>query len=490
MRILLNWADKGAEMGSLISGLKKPGHEIIYWIGYEGYDEFKAPETIFHSYRDAMAARPAKGVDASDFFPPSADLIRKLYKAESLVLTMLNRFVDKDCVDKRRHLYYHMVRYWHGVLTKYRPDAVILSYIPHFAYDFVIYSLAEFLGVKILTFVDTRIPGRLLPLKNFWKGSEWLHNALEADLGKNFKVEDLAEDIRDYYLPRTDKDFDIIPPNVRFQKTKYSIFYRLPPKIWQSIKDGVIFKKIFLYFLRIWRQRDLSRIERSFVSFFYLFRNNLKKEYKRFQLRPDFSKKFVYVPLQVQPECSTSPQGDIFVDQILTLEILSAALPAGWLIYAKEHPIQWMRWGLNFSSSKYRGYYKNISDVKNVRLLPIETSSYKLINESQAVSTIAGAAGWEALLRSKPAVIFGYPWYYDCPGVLRADDYDSCGQALKKIAGGFKPDQQPIINYLKSFGRSTIRGYMAPSAGEDSGLSKTESVKNIVDFIIKELPKL
>ncbi|OGF62501.1 hypothetical protein A2926_03505 [Candidatus Giovannonibacteria bacterium RIFCSPLOWO2_01_FULL_44_40] len=453
MKIFLIWTDKSAEMNDLIAEFKKRGHEIVYWIGYEGMDKFKAPETIFHSYREALAAKPARGVDVSGFSPPGANLLQKLHRTESLVLTMLNRFMDKASVDERKHFYYQMVRYWHGVLKKYRPDAVVMSYIPHFVYDFVIYALAETLGIKILTFVDTRIPGRLLPLKDFWGGSEWLHDALEENRDKNFKAEDLPEDIKNYYAPRTDKNFNSPPPNLDFKINKYSTRF-------------------------------------SLFNFFYLFTNNLKGQYLRLQSPPDFSKKFIYAPLQLQPECSTSPQGGAFVDQILALEILSAALPAGWLIYVKEHPLQWMRWGFGFSSIRYRDYYKKISEIDNVSIVPLETSSYKLINESQAVATVTGAPGWEAVLRSKPAIVFGYPWYYDCPGLLHVKDFDSCREAVEKIKNGFKIDHRPIINYLKSFGEAAIRGYIAPSAGAGSGLSNADSVKNIAAFIINELPKL
>ena len=98
MRLFLVWTEKGAAMGHLISELQKNGHEIVYWLGYDGADEFKSPKTIFHSYRDAIEVKPASGVDVSTFLPPEKDLLEKLYEAESLTLTMLNLFFFKDSV--------------------------------------------------------------------------------------------------------------------------------------------------------------------------------------------------------------------------------------------------------------------------------------------------------------------------------------------------------------------------------------------------------
>src|SRR3989344_5702951 len=170
MKLLLVWPDKGQEFVNLISELKKHNHEIVYFVGSEGADEFKPPEAIFHFYGDAMNGKPAPGVDVSNFLPPGTDLIEKLYRTESLTLIMLNNavpMIPKIEVNRRKHFYYHLVSYWFGVLKKYQPEALILSYIPHNSYDFVLYSLAKLLGSKVLTFVDTRVPGRLLPLKDF-----------------------------------------------------------------------------------------------------------------------------------------------------------------------------------------------------------------------------------------------------------------------------------------------------------------------------------
>ena len=101
----------------------------------------------------------------------------------------------------------------------------------------------------------------------------------------------------------------------------------------------------------------------------------------------------------------------MFVDQILMIETLAAALPEGWVLYVKEHPWQMWNNGLNYSSCRYPGYYKKISRLKNTFLVPIEANTFDLIKNCQAVATVTGTAGWEAVLRLKPAIVFGYAWY-------------------------------------------------------------------------------
>ena len=471
----------------MMEEFKKRGHDVVYWLGYEGRDSEAPPGTTFHSYEDALLGRPASALASLELEPPGAELIKKFYRLESLVLTMMNRIADDKCVDERRHLYYKMLSYWLGVLKKYQPEAIIFPVPPHFAYDFVIYELAKFLNIKTLMFLDTRIPGRALFLNDIWRGSGDLQEKLRENAGKNFQLEELSSDIKKYYLMNTDKNYNALPPHIRYQKIKYSLWYRIfySSKLMESIRDLSIFKRGWGFLRRAILKKDF--LKPVLFLFGGLLKDNLKKEYARFQLPPDFSKNFVYAPLNVQPEQSTSPQGDMFADQILMIEILASVLPKGWLIYVKEHPIQWLRSGVEFSSSKYRGYYKKISEIKNVCLVPVETSSNRLIKESQAVAAISGAAGWEAVLRSKPAMIFGYPWYLDCPGLFRVSDSDSCKEALKKINQGFLLDRQQIINYLSSLDKAAIRAFLTPNAGEDANLTFEESMSNITNKLIEEL---
>src|SRR3989338_4564841 len=190
------------------------------------------------------------------------------------------------------------------------------------------------------------------------------------------------------------------------------------------------------------------------MKFFSYFKKkvsqNIKKEYCEVESIPDFSKPFVYFPLNYQPECTTSPQGDIFVDLILAIEMLAAALHEGWLIYVKEHPTQFLMRGINYSSSRFEGYYERIARIKNVYLVPAETNSYELINKSKLVASVTGTAVWEAALRLKPAMIFGHPWYQNFPFLFRVNSVESCKESFAKILKGFSISPQAGINFLKS----------------------------------------
>lgn len=471
MKIFLIWNNLDLDT---VKKLKRQSNKIVYWMADEG-EKDKPSEAIFHNVLDAIQGIPAKGIDISEFPPPGKDLIERLHRVESLILTMMNRSkTGKLRTDERKHLYYNMLQYWCGVLKKYKPDIIIRKTIPHDVCSYLIHELAHLLSIKTVMFRNTQISDRLLTYTDFWKGSDDLHEELQKNQGKNFFLKDLSKDLQEYYELQTDSKHDVIPIGARMEKNRYSgfnLFLRRLKKLKNSIKNGTILKVI--------KQSINRRIKQ-----------NLKKEYNSVQIKPDFNKKFIYVPLHLQPELSTCPLGDIFADQILMLEILSASLPSNWIIYVKESPIQWLRRGLIFFDFRYQGYYKKIAKLKNVQIIPIKTDTYTLTNKSQAVATVAGTVAWEAILRSKPAMVFGYPWYKDCSEIFRVKDVESCKEALKKIANGFIVNQQRIINYLKCLDSTTIHGYFDSISEKSSKLTKQESMNNIIQRILLEMEKI
>ena len=473
MRVFLIWADKGPLMKNLMEKLRDNSHEVMYWVGSGGGEKDKTESTIYHDFGLALGNIPPKEFSLSDFPPPDDCLIKKMYRTESIVLTMMNKRYDKMGMDERKHLYYNMLGYWHGIINKFKPEAIIFSDIPHSVFNYIIYDLAKLLRIKTFMFDDTLVHDRALYYNDFWQGSVALQEEIEKNQGKNYTLEDLSPDLQEYYKLQTEAGCDATP------------FYRKKDEQIFSLKNRIFFKikKSFKYL------KDFSLLRRASIYVYKSLSDNLQKEYKSVQTEPDFNKKYIYAPLNYQPESTTCPQGDMFVDQILMIEILSAALPEDWVIYVKEHPTQIYSRGINYFSSRYRGYYRKIASLKNVYLIPIGTDTFTLLNKSQAVATVTGTAGWEAAFRLKPALIFGYPRYRDCPGLFKVRSVASCQKAIKEIRFGFKITKQEIINYLKCFDKATVHGYIDTGIAQSSKFNREQSMDNLIKIIIKELKK-
>lgn len=132
----------------------------------------------------------------------------------------------------------------------------------------------------------------------------------------------------------------------------------------------------------------------------------------------DLRTRFIYVPLHNQPEMSTSALGGPWRDQLLMIEALARHLPRGWEIYVKENPRQ---------GAYARGpmFFHRLSRIKGVRFMPSSASTHDLSTHAQFVATVTGTAGWEAIRKGRPALVFGNAWYKSLPGVhLYAPDVD------------------------------------------------------------------
>lgn len=473
---LINWNYNNKNFLARAKRLESNGYKIVYWVGSHKIEvseqtrqEF--PETIFHNREDAIAGKPVKEFADVQFTPPGEEVIRNFYETESILSTIKQFEKSGKSVFEKKNLYHYYLEYWLGVIGKLNPEAIIFTAPPHTGFDFIIYNVAKFLKIKTILFLYTMISDRHLLVNEYTIGSESLRKEIENNRSKEYKIDDLAPDIRNCYLSQINKASDSTPRELKVAKNKHSGFNLLLIKlklIVKSILDLSIFKKFFLF------------INKKIGP-------NFKKEYLRLQSQIDYNKKFVYMPLHYQPECSTAPMGGVFVDQILMIKILSASIPDDWQIYVKEHPFQWLIQGINYTNARYQGYFETIANIKKVKLVSAKTVSVDLIEKSQAVVIVAGTAGWEAVIRQKAVLIFGYPWYRDAPGVFKVNDVGSCKAALAKINSGFKVKEQEIINYLASFDKISFKTYFDELSTFRSKLSFKEQVDIIFNTLIKEL---
>ena len=469
---VIEWANGLPEMVDVIKEIKEKGHEIIYWSGSD-LDKINGQyfsETIFHDHSDAIAGRPARGIDDSDFLPPGRELTIQLAETESTILTMMNKKYPALTVDERKHLYYHMVRYWTGVLTSMRPDVVIFLCTPHTVYNYVVYSLAKLFGIKTIMF-DVALVGdyRIIGLNDYIKGNSYLEKLVSE--GQNYSLSDLSEVTKSYYANQINPDIDAIPAYTKDYVASRSGFALL------SLRLKVLLKSII----------NLSIFKKLLIFLATEIGANMKKEYVALQTKPDWQRPYIYLPLNYQPEATTSPMGGIYVDQILMVETLAASIPSDWLIYVKEHPGQWLTSSKRYFNYRYRGYYKEIMVSPNVRLVPIDTNNYDLINHSRAVATVTGTPGWEALLRAKPAIVFGFPWYQHCPGVMKVNDVVSCRKAVEKIKSGLEVHSQGIINFLYNLEKVSWLGFNDIGTKKASRASENETRNAYVKFLLSQI---
>jgi len=485
--------------------LQQHGVEIAYWDAGKGTfekltnDRKNFPHTIFHNTADAVEGICPLEIDVASFPPVGLDLANTLLKCESQALVMFNA-VDLTNVPlpKKKHTYYHYVRYWHGVLKSLKPDAILFGDIPHSTYQYVAYCLAKFLGIKTIMFRNIQIPGRLLFFDDFEEYSRIRDEYKKAE-SKNITIRDLSSDVREFYETQTSASSE---PTLFYMKKKFvkdfSTSYPLP-RIHSVIKNltrGTFIKTAYGYVLMFFIKRRVGSIERFEHRGFFvklkeqqwsMTKKRFKREYESLLSPVDFSKKFVYVPLTNQPECSTNPIGDIFVDQALMVEILAHSLPKDWVLYVKESALQFA--GPRTQTGRYKDYYRDIARLSSVRFVSTDTSTFDLIHKAQAIATVTSTAGLEALLRGKPVLLFGNTWYAYCNGVFRVADTRSVIAAFDTILRGYKPDKQKVLNFLGVIDRLSVRGFLNTRFKREQGLEFTNEVnaETLAQGFLKEL---
>lgn len=497
-------------MTNVIKALQARSVEIIYWVAgkkdfmtevFNNKAEF--PRTIFHDADDAVAAIPASKIDTSLFNPLGKEFVKAFYECElrSLVMMEESDYTNMPLI-KKVHLYHKYLAYWCGVLTALKPDAILYNDVPHMSYKYVAYHVAKYLGIKQIMLRNTQIGGRILLVDDI-EDYKKLRTRLEINKNKNFAPNDLSPDVRDYYEKQ--RSIDAVPFYARAGHIKKRTrgLFRFLPSPWavkKNLKNSTFLRTAYLYLRMLFMKRRLLSLETYQRPVWAIklqerrwqhMKNGFKKEYIQYQTIPDYSKKYIYVPLQRQQEKSTSTDGDIFADQILMIDILSHAIPHDWVIYVKESPLQWVM--PRSHVGRFKGYTKELVEMGNVRAVPTETSTFDLIKNSQVVAVVTGTAALEAVLRGKPAFVFGYTWFMYTEGIFRVHDIVSAKNAIKKIISGYAPDQREVINLLKALDETSIQGYRDRRFrdGDDLNIKfvkdDEENAKSIAAGLYKEL---
>lgn len=487
---------------SVADALKAAGVEILYWQGYrddfDDLDRSLYPQTVFHHAFDAIKNLPPRGISTESFEPLSRELVAALYESGWQAISMMGRadasgmsFVEK------RNYYYRYLRFWNGMLKTLRPNAVIFSAVPHSATGFALYSLAKLLRITTIILNQLTVETRVLLMEDYKTDSLLLKQKSEEMRGRKVRLEELSPDLREYYEKhRREAD---ATPEYKTLNAKGKAPFALPrlDVVSNHIRKGTVLPVLRSYLAMFLTKRKLHYIGPSIYGWQY--RRLVKKwqrdivrirnEYNALQVEPRLASKFIYVPLAFQPEQTTCPRGGVFDDQLLMLEILSASLPDGYVLYAKEHSTQWYPHSIESHQYRYPGFYQRIARLPNTYLIPADISSFTLIAHASAVATVTGTAGWEGLLRQKPVLLFGYVWYMYSTGVFRVTDVASCREALLRIEGGYRVSEQEIVNFLAALDVVSlkVRDYKTRTFKERPGSTLAENAHVLSNGILDML---
>ena len=470
-----------------------------------------------------------KGKQTKSFNAFDIQEMNNFLKIEQIFYRMLD-FTDPDKnfnIHETRKIYYSLLFYMHDLLEETKPDLVFFTGMPHSPHDYILSALAELKKIPILYLRETNIP-KLFCFSKTVTGS---NNILKNYKISNTKDIQNTENILNNYI-------DTIKNEKRGKRFKiysrwrdHSIIHGLTSRL--NFKVGyLIFKLIrfvifiksclkdflkFTYLLLIGKIKNIN----SFKDFYFIsdsfkskknsyensktnilelnkiiYKNDLKKfklfkEYKKNSTSYKSSDSYIFFPLHYQPEATNYPHGDVFIDQILALKMLSSHLPEKLKILVKEHPDTfnlsreaWIRGMFNRSFD----FYSDLKTIPNLQIIPMNTDMNEVIDNSLAVASLTGSTCLEAVIRSKPGIIFGYPWYEGCKHIYPARTHEECKKALENIRN--QVVEEDIKNFFREISHRLFISKKVDIVGEQKYLDSDNEFKIMAEFFKNEIKSL
>jgi hypothetical protein len=464
-------------------------------------------ECILHSSWDAVHGQPPASPDQTraQRIPADAVILEKLLPYESIALQMLERlnYPGLRIHDLRRY-YLNYVAMWRGLLETNPPDAIVFQLIPHMGYDYVLYALCQVYGIRTLIIEITFLPDRLMLIERidkmpqppfeqgFTTSSPSSTKQIERPSGRKHIADDPA-DPDNYY-----NSFNRPIKLEGAAKLSWIRLLKMVPRPRRGIIGELIHQLPRLFKPVLFNEYALVHPQPRYISVLWqmlvdsIYRLSLMLFYEAQTEAPDFEGNYIYFPLHYEPERSTNPMGGWSTDQLLVLDILIHSLPPGWLVYVKEHPWQFTsKFIPAFRLSRNRQFYQALCShgPGKIRLIGLKESADNLITHSRCVATITGTSGWEAVQNGVPVLVFGTPWYVNCPGVHAISSVDECTTVLNQIAAGqIKVAQEQVSAYLQWIKTEvTFRGYYGDVFQAESSLTAAENGRTHAEAIVSRL---
>jgi hypothetical protein len=431
--------------------------------------------------------------DWNAILPLDEQLIESMSACEQVVLRMLDRndIWTPLTYAQRKALYLKHLRYWNDVIEKEKIDLGLFSGVPHGVFDYVAYALCKHKNIPVLFFA---CPSLLTDV--VFIAESWEEPALELDTCYKRLVAEgaligadtltLSPKFEEHYRAQTRIESD---PPMPYHMSQAWFDNNKIPGSWGILAKRIKFilwapvallKKMSnpLFWVRKISIEITQRKQRDTVR-------NTARYYDAHVTEVDLSRKFIYAPLQQQPEMTTSPMAGAYVDQHLIIQQLAACVPEDVLIYVKEHPYQ--DWG--GVVGRETDDYRQMLALRNVRFVSKSFNTYRLIDNCIAVATATGTAGWEGLFRGKPLLMFGHHIYQYAPGVFAMHTVEDCIKAISAILAGAKPTLAEMRLYLKAMEEVAIIGYTDSVRRQITVISDEDNVANLADALIARIKK-
>lgn len=399
----------------------------------------KYPEYWPRALDDLIASQQARVILWEDFsfperfervFDPdysvlTAEMREKLAHYEKMFVLSTDRlaFFPIPQIERCR-LFYRFVCHFYKIFKEERIDALVLFGIPHGLASIAAFGLAKAMGLKALYVDWGGLDTNLAIVETDFKPRR-SYTGLQTRLGLVANESGVSE-VHELVQRSIHKDTNMNPPKPR---NRWRVFLRTIGSLLLKRPFGRYDMPEF--FLDPGRRIRISYVP-SLVRFFYEASKAIRFYDRRaLTILPD--EKALVVFLHFQPEAVTMPQGGIFADQLLVMDLLLAALPEGMTVWVKEHPFMFDMFAQDKHERSVKFYEYLLKDSR-VRFIDRSVTSRTLLEKGVIFASTNGTVSWEAMRIGKPCIIFGWSWFSQCKSCFVVDSVDSLKAAFAAAA--------------------------------------------------------
>lgn len=180
----------------------------------------------------------------------------------------------------------------------------------------------------------------------------------------------------------------------------------------------------------------------------------------------DTSKQNFFYPMHFEPEIAIQFFGPSFLNQIELIRTISQSLPINGRLIIREHPRSF-----GFRSNSY---YRKLKAIPKVILLSPTFSMKEAIDNSYGIFTISGSTGLEAIIKNKPAWVFGKPYFVDIGKkmVCHITSLNDLDKAIFSHLNEYEYDIKKIENFIANLLTISVRFNLYTEALEKKGRNK------------------
>lgn len=459
---------------SNLSNIKLTNLEILAILQYhEHLTSGDSPKYEFISIEKILKLILMRDFAKFDLTEITPEYVTGTQKEQLIAIEMMRRIdsTKNFSIADRKEIYFNFSVFWLKKLKELQPDAIYFGVVPHEVGDYILYVVAQHLGIETLINIEAYVLGR----RRICKSIDIPQSSHPAISYQKYK-----DSNRDLSLWLTDQTKSKVRKHVQWM----AHIDKLRPNKYENLLLLRSLKRLIAYFfskssnprleLADWAKLSRIKLERDQLNFgkiIYTFKKFLGLEILNFErrliaydrdqhsLNELIEGNFVVYFLSYQPEMLVSPSGGDFFDQIQNISIIASNLPQGWKLVVKEHPAQEKdSYGYNYLGRDPL-FYSKICSIKNVYLISTHIQSYEVILRSRGVATISGTAGWQALVLSKPVLVFGNVWYGSAPRVYQVDSSASVKDFLsecQKLVANKNEHFSDLLNFLEDYCENSL----------------------------------